>query len=200
MAGDPSSASFLASGFNGPEPSETLDYLGLKKDEERTIRYKKIWKILSGYSYASPSVPEINDIVPLPPATLPAWDGKLKWLEARKANIPPAKPSEALIAELAKARQLNPVTGRPLPASPHFNQDDVALLLCRSGDACPKSGYCQIAWIPHTGISQEEIRYFAEGEIMPMDIVERLYPRPWPFSDKRVREERAVEWRIVGEA
>ncbi|HCT5819231.1 TPA: sel1 repeat family protein, partial [Citrobacter sedlakii] len=56
------------------------------------------------------------------------------------------------------------------------------------------------AWIPHTGISQEEIRYFAEGETMPMDIVERLHPRPWPFSDKRVREERAVEWRLVGEA
>ncbi|EHG7614465.1 sel1 repeat family protein [Citrobacter sedlakii] len=200
MAGDPSSASFLASGFSGPEASEVLDYLGLKKDEERALRYEKIWKILSDYSYASPTVPEINDIVPLPPAPLPAWDGKLKWLEERKANIPPAKPSESLIAELAKAKQLNPVTGKPLPSSPHFNKDDVALLLCRSGEACPKSGYWQIAWIPHTGISQEEIRYFAEGETMPMDIVERLHPRPWPFSDKRVCEERAVEWRLVGEA
>ncbi|EHG7614066.1 sel1 repeat family protein [Citrobacter sedlakii] len=199
-AGNPGAASFLASGFNGPEPSETLDYLGLKKDQERALRYEKIWKILSDYSYASPTVPEINDIVPLPPAPLPAWDGKLKWLEERKANIPPAKPGESLIAELAKAKQLNPVTGKPLPSSPHFNKDDVALLLCRSGEACPKSGYWQIAWIPHTGISQEEIRYFTEGETMPMDIVERLHPRPWPFSDKRVREERAVEWRLVGEA
>ncbi|MDM2748294.1 DUF6396 domain-containing protein, partial [Citrobacter sp. Cs237] len=58
-AGNPGAASFLASGFNGPEPSEALDYLGLKKDEERALRYEKIWKILSDYSYASPTVPEI---------------------------------------------------------------------------------------------------------------------------------------------
>jgi len=200
MAGDPSSASFLASGFNGPEPSETLDYLGLKKDEERTIRYKKIWKILSGYSYASPSVPEINDIVPLPPAPLPAWDGKLKWLEARKANIPPAKPSEALIAELAKARQLNPVTGRPLPASPHFNKDDVALLLCRSGEACPKSGYWQLAWTLNSGISKDETRYSKQGDIIPTDLVARFTLRPWPLKGKRVLEEQWTDWRFMGEA
>ncbi|HFZ1708812.1 TPA: DUF6396 domain-containing protein [Citrobacter sedlakii] len=199
-AGNETASGWLRDAFSGPDSANTLDYMGLKKDPERALRYEKIWKILSDYSYASPTVPEINDIVPLPPAPLPAWDGKLKWLEERKANIPPAKPSESLIAELAKAKQLNPVTGKPLPSSPHFNKDDVALLLCRSGEACPKSGYWQIAWIPHTGISQEEIRYFAEGETMPMDIVERLHPRPWPFSDKRVCEERAVEWRLVGEA
>ncbi|HFZ1708815.1 TPA: DUF6396 domain-containing protein [Citrobacter sedlakii] len=199
-AGDDAAASRLSNAFLDPDSEASLYFLGLKKDQERALRYEKIWKILSDYSYASPTVPEINDIVPLPPAPLPAWDGKLKWLEERKANIPPAKPGESLIAELAKAKQLNPVTGKPLPSSPHFNKDDVALLLCRSGEACPKSGYWQIAWIPHTGISQEEIRYFTEGETMPMDIVERQYPRPWPFSDKRVREERAVEWRLVGEA
>ncbi|HFZ1708814.1 TPA: DUF6396 domain-containing protein [Citrobacter sedlakii] len=199
-AGDNSAANRLSKAFLGLDSDSSIYYMGLEKDEERALRYEKIWKILSDYSYASPTVPEINDIVPLPPAPLPAWDGKLKWLEERKANIPPAKPVESLIAELAKAKQLNPVTGKPLPSSPHFNKDDVALLLCRSGEACPKSGYWQIAWIPHTGISQEEIRYFAEGETMPMDIVERLHPRPWPFSDKRVREERAVEWRLVGEA
>jgi len=199
-AGDDSSAGILGESFRGVDASDKLYYLGLSEDEERALRYERIWKILSDYSYAHPVVPEINDIVPLPPAPLPAWDGKLKWLEERKANIPPAKPSESLIAELAKAKQLNPATGKPLPSSPHFNKDDVALLLCRSGEACPKSGYWQVAWIPHTGISQEEIRYFAEGEIMPVDIVERLHPRPWPFSDKRVREERAVEWRLVGEA
>ncbi|WP_407208695.1 SEL1-like repeat protein [Citrobacter sedlakii] len=199
-AGDESSASFLEHAFESQDSTDRLYYLALEKDPERASRYERIGEILGNYSYAHPVVPEINDIVPLPPVPLPAWDGKLKWLEERKANIPPAKPGESLIAELAKAKQLNPVTGKPLPSSPHFNKDDVALLLCRSGEACPKSGYWQIAWIPYTGISQEEIRYFAEGETMPMDIVERLHPRPWPFTDKRVREERAVEWRLVGEA
>ncbi|WP_336369573.1 DUF6396 domain-containing protein, partial [Rahnella perminowiae] len=94
-AGDSSSARFLANGFNGPAPTNELYYLGQRKDSERTQRYKIIGKILSNYSYSNPTVPEINDIVPLPPAPLPAWDGKIKWLEDRKANIPPTKPSEA---------------------------------------------------------------------------------------------------------
>ncbi|MGJ3448974.1 DUF6396 domain-containing protein [Enterobacter sp. PTB] len=157
-AGDDAAASRLSNAFSDPDSEASLYFLGLKKDPERALRYEQIWKILSDYSYASPTVPEINDIVPLPPAPLPAWDGKLKWLEERKANIPPAKPTESLIAELAKAKQLNPATGRPLPSSPHFNKDDVALLLCRSGEACPKSGYWQLEWIPNSGISAVFLR------------------------------------------
>ncbi|WP_338636109.1 DUF6396 domain-containing protein [Erwinia persicina] len=172
-AGDESSASFLEHGFETQDAADRLYYLALEKDPERASRYERIGEILGNYSYASPTVPEINDIVPLPPAPLPAWDGKLKWLEARKTNIPPAKPSEALIAELAKARQLNPLTGRPLPASPHFNKDDVALLLCRSGEACPKSGYWQLAWTLNSGISKDETRYFKQGDIIPTDLVAR---------------------------
>ncbi len=34
------------------------------------------------------------------------------------ANVPPEKPSEALIQQLAKAKLLEPTTGRPTPASP----------------------------------------------------------------------------------
>ncbi|MFH7090671.1 DUF6396 domain-containing protein [Klebsiella pneumoniae] len=52
------------------------------------------------------------------PRCSPEWDGKLKWLEEREANVPPPKPSAALIEKLAKAKQLNPATGRPLPTSP----------------------------------------------------------------------------------
>ena len=115
-AGDDTSASFLASGFSGPSPSNTLDYLGQQKDAERSRRYRAIWKMLADYSYLHPSVPEINDIVPLPPAPLPAWDGKLKWIEAYNANTELPKPGEALIEQLAKDKQLNPATGRPLPS------------------------------------------------------------------------------------
>ncbi len=178
-AGDGSSARFLANGFNGPEPTNPLYYLAQPADPERARRYKVISKILSNYSYASPVVPEINDIVPLPPAPLPEWDGRLKWVEEREANIAPPKPSEAQIAELAKAKQLNPATGRPLPSSPDFEKDGTALLLCRSGEPCPKSGYWQPAWQPNLGVSKEEIRYVKQGEIMPTD---------------------RVEWRFVGEA
>jgi len=159
-AGDGSSARFLANGFNGPEPTDELYYLAQQAEPERARRYKVISKILSNYSYASPVVPEINDIVPLPPAPLPEWGGRLKWLEEWEANIPPPKPGEALILELAKAKQLNPATGRPLPSSPDFDKNAAIVLLCKTGEPCPKNGYWQIAWIPGSSISKEEVPLF----------------------------------------
>jgi TPR repeat protein len=123
-AGDSTSASFLSKGFRGPKPDNRLHYLGQQEDLERADRYEKIWEILYGYSYANPKVPEINEIVPLPPTPLPAWDGKLQWLEERLANVPPEKPSEALIHQLARAKVLEPATGRPMPGSSAFIQKD----------------------------------------------------------------------------
>ena len=140
-AGDSTSASFMGKGFRNPPPTNELHYLDQQEDLERAERYEKIWKVLSGYSYANPKVPEINEILPLPPAKLPAWDGKLQWLEERLANIPPEKPSEALINQLAKAKLLDPATGRPLPESPDFIQATSPRPTCNSGQACPQTGY-----------------------------------------------------------
>ncbi len=116
-AGDETSAGWLDDSFRGPEPTDELDYLDLPEDLERAERYKTIWRILARYSYAHPKVPEINDILPLPPAKLPPWDGKLKWLEAREANVPPEKPSPELIQRLTRDLKLDPATGRPLSQS-----------------------------------------------------------------------------------
>jgi len=124
-AGDESSASRLGKGFRGPQPDDQLYYIGQQEDLERAERYEKIWRILANYSYAAPKVPEINDILPLPPAKLPAWDGKLQWLEARLANVPPEKPSEALIQQLAKAKLLEPTTGRPAAVKRRFLPPDI---------------------------------------------------------------------------
>ncbi|WP_334117746.1 sel1 repeat family protein [Atlantibacter hermannii] len=198
-AGDDTSASFLASGFSGPAPSNTLDYLGQQKDAERSRRYKAIWKMLADYSYLHPSVPEINDIVPLPPAPLPAWDGKLKWVETYNANTEPPKPGEALIVELAKAKQLNPATGRPLPSSPDFDKNAAIVLLCKTGEPCPKSGYWQVARPPREGVSRSGIVMFKEGDIMPADVVDIYRARPWPSGDKHEQHEQHTDWRFLGE-
>ncbi|KPZ35658.1 hypothetical protein AN901_203327 [Pseudomonas syringae pv. theae] len=122
--GNESAPSFLGNGFRGPKPDNSLYYLAQEEDLERAERYKKIWQVLANWSYANPSVPEINEIVPLPPAKLPAWDGKLKWVEEREANIPPPKPSESLIEQLAKTMVLDPKTGKPLPGSPVYSKED----------------------------------------------------------------------------
>ncbi|WP_019331372.1 sel1 repeat family protein [Pseudomonas syringae] len=123
-AGNETAAFFLENAFQGPTESNRLYFIDQKEDLERVDRYKKIAKLLGNWSYANPSVPEINEIVPLPPAKLPAWDGKLKWVEEREANVPPPKPSEALIEQLAKAMVLDPKTGKPLPGSPVYSKED----------------------------------------------------------------------------
>lgn len=113
-AGSDQAGSWLAGGFKAIDPSN-LEYLGQPQlDEERARRYKAIEHVLSDYSYLNPTVPEVDEIVPLPPAKLPSWDGKLTWLEAHKANVPPPLPTEERIAEMAKVKGLDPVTGRPL--------------------------------------------------------------------------------------
>ncbi|MEE4341785.1 sel1 repeat family protein [Pseudomonas alliivorans] len=122
-AGDETAAFFLENAFQGPNANNNLYFLNQKEDLKRVDRYREIGKLLGGWSYANPTVPEINDIVPLPPAKLPAWDGKLKWIEERKANVQPPKPTEALIEQLAKARLLDPKTGKPLPESPLYEKD-----------------------------------------------------------------------------
>jgi len=192
-AGNESAAAWLNDGFRGPEPTDKLDYFGQPEDIERADRYKKIWKILSGYSYANPKVPEINEILPLPPTKLPAWDGKLQWLEARRANVPPEKPSEALINQLAKAKLLDPASGRPLPDSSDFIREPYPRLTCNSGQACPQSGYWKAEGIV------DKIQRFEKGEIMPTLNVQRRHSR-FLLADRVTVGEENIRWSLFGES
>ncbi|WP_286914370.1 MULTISPECIES: SEL1-like repeat protein [unclassified Pseudomonas] len=175
------------------QPAHSTRYFGMDEDIERADRYKAIWSILANYSYADPKVPEINEIVPLPPAKLPPWDGKLQWLEARLANVPPEKPSEALIQKLAKEKLLDPASGKPLPGSPALSKADFPIMVCASGQACPESGYWKVMYR-----GGEHIRYFNEGEVMPTHLMVWTHPRPWPLRDKPMQREIHVEWGLLG--
>ncbi|WLH69055.1 sel1 repeat family protein [Pseudomonas sp. FP2309] len=201
-AGTSTSASRLHKGFRNPPPSDQLYYLGQQQDLERAERYEKIWRILANYSYADPKVPEINEILPLPPAELPAWDGKLQWLEARLANIPPEKPSESLIRQLAKAMVLDPATGKPMPGSPAFSENSFLGPTCSSGKPCPQSGYWKIKWSGvdafYQLVERNAPRYFEQGEIMPQALVDFYRPRCWPLPDKYVQSDRGVTWGLLG--
>ncbi|MBN6085548.1 SEL1-like repeat protein, partial [Aggregatibacter actinomycetemcomitans] len=76
--GNSSSASRLSSAFNEKtRPDNKLDFLNLQSDPERSRRYKIIWKYLAYKDYLQPKVPDLDEIVPLPPAPLPDWDGKI---------------------------------------------------------------------------------------------------------------------------
>lgn len=88
-------------------------YLGQHKDPERARRYEAIGDFLGDYSYLNPKVPEIDAIVPLPPAKLPPWD-TFKWLRTTKPTFLRPCPQRSASAKCA-AKNLDPETGRPLP-------------------------------------------------------------------------------------
>ncbi|MEI9532617.1 DUF6396 domain-containing protein [Moellerella wisconsensis] len=70
----------LVGAFNTNDPNNKLDYLGQQIDPERVRRYKLIDQELSNNPYAK--FPDINKIVPLPPAELPEWDGTFEYKKA----------------------------------------------------------------------------------------------------------------------
>ncbi|MFT3721593.1 DUF6396 domain-containing protein [Pseudorhodoferax sp.] len=113
-SGDSTSASSLADAFSVRNHANPDFGLGQAIDAEREQRYTAIRKFLHRYDYLHATVPEIDKIVPLPPAPLPAWDGKFQWLQEYEANVPPPLPSEERIAEMARAKGLDPKTGRPV--------------------------------------------------------------------------------------
>ena len=180
-AGHENAASFLEHGFDGPEPTNEAYYIGQQEDPERVKRYEAIGHLLSAYSYLNPKVPEIDQIVPLPPAELPAWDGTFQWLKAHKANVPPPLPSEERINEMAKAKGLDPATGRPLP-KPHAEApapEPVKVAApatplgttLASGLLCPQSGVWQCAATPAVG---DKRRFFPAGMALPTVVVRGL--------------------------
>ncbi len=85
-------------------------FLNLSEDHERSRRYRIIGDYLSDKDYLQPKVPDLDDIVPLPPAPLPKWDGKIAFQRWFEGEAPP-KPDEALVRRLAWQRGLNGDTG-----------------------------------------------------------------------------------------
>ena len=108
------SASRLLHGFDKKITADNeIDYLALKPDAERKARYEKIWDYLFDHDYLQPKVPDLDKIVPLPPAKLPPWDGKIEFQRWYEGASPP-KPSDELVQRLAAQAGLDWQTGLPL--------------------------------------------------------------------------------------
>nr|WP_256352725.1 DUF6396 domain-containing protein [Pseudomonas sp. PDM31] len=112
--GDANSAGNLVSAFAGPQRSDELYYLALQQDDGRVDRYKKIQYFLRRHEHLGAKIPDLDDIVPLPPATLPEWDGTFQWKRERDSAVPNI-PSAELIEKLSAEKGLDPATGLPLP-------------------------------------------------------------------------------------
>ncbi|TCP93247.1 hypothetical protein EDC44_1222 [Cricetibacter osteomyelitidis] len=108
--GNSGSARYLFKGFSGTQKEENIHFLNLPEDQERSRRYQIIARYLSDKDYLQPTVPDLDEIVPLPPAPLPEWDGKIAFQRWYEGEAPP-RPSEALMYHLARQAGLDPDTG-----------------------------------------------------------------------------------------
>ncbi|EFB72664.1 SEL1-like repeat protein [Providencia rustigianii] len=72
------SASTLTGAFDPKTILGSIDYLGVKPDKERSLRYYAIVKEIDASDEIA-KFPDIDKIVPLPPAELPEWDGTFEY-------------------------------------------------------------------------------------------------------------------------
>ncbi|WP_203546630.1 SEL1-like repeat protein [Dyella caseinilytica] len=195
-AGDSISASTLRDAFKGPQSSSDLGYLALPNDPERSQRYDAIADFIRANDGRNPKVPDIDQIVPLPPAPLPPWDGTFQWQKEQDATPPPAKPSDDVIERLSKAKNLDPATGRPIPPPPK-----TALgTRVKTGERCPGSGdWC--AWLTPTYRIAHFQRSIWQGSAMPTYTLYK--PRRFDLLDDLFgmrHEEVVVEWELMRHA
>lgn len=66
---------------------------------KNTINVIELFQIVFLIITPRPKVHDLDDIVPLPPAKLPKWDGKIAFQRWYEGEAPP-KPSEALMQKL----------------------------------------------------------------------------------------------------
>ena len=111
--GDSISALVLSHAFESEVQADNLNFLDVSPDDERVKRYHMISSYLSRYDYLQPKVPDLDEIVPLPPAKLPKWDGKIAFQRWFEGGAPP-KPSEALMQKLANQAGLRVDNGLDL--------------------------------------------------------------------------------------
>ncbi|CAD6556321.1 hypothetical protein LMG27952_06061 [Paraburkholderia hiiakae] len=179
------------------KPSNELYYLGLALDAERSKRYRTILLFLRANDGLNPKVPDIDQIVPLPPAKLPPWDGTFQWQKEQDAATPPPKPAESLVARLAREKNLDPATGLPLAPAKSAQAERVPLgTEACTGEVCPQDGMWSI---PHIALATPEATcYIRKGEVMPH--LSFLGSRGIPFVDAllgRPLHTRAETWTLV---
>ncbi len=198
-AGSSVAGMVLQDAFLSPPESDELRFLNLPKDAERSKRYASIRAFLGSNELSNPKVPDIDQIVPLPPAKLPPWDGTFEW-EKKRAEVP-LKPSDDLIARLAKEKGLDPATGLPLlpDAKVSSNTGDARMPLgttARTGERCPESGvWCALI---RSDFVANKVQYFIKGDELPL--LNFYKPRVFGILDRLAGERRrtgAFVWRLV---
>ena len=113
-AGKDTSAYIAGNAFYHKNPKSSYKQWGIPEDKERSRRYGIISDYLTRRAHLKPelNVHDLDEIVPLPPAKLPSWDGKIA-IQRFEEGPAPAKPSDELVRRLAQQAGLDPNTGLP---------------------------------------------------------------------------------------
>ncbi|WP_370686928.1 DUF6396 domain-containing protein [Neisseria sp. Dent CA1/247] len=113
-AGNSSSALIISRAFYVENARNRHKEWGIPEDRERAKRYAIIRDFLVRHGHLKPelNVHDLDEIVPLPPAQLPKWDGKIA-IQRFVEGPAPVKPSDELVRKLAQQAGLNPQTGLP---------------------------------------------------------------------------------------
>ena len=173
----------LFSEFDGLDLSGGTNLVGYV-DKARAERYAKINGALEHYG-GRLKLPNLDKVLPLPPAPLPKWDGDVKTLiDAAKAVTPPPKP--------------NP--GASLEGREHIPEGHGVLSLAASSyavtgdETVPKTGY----WLATYGLSsmtKSELRFARSGRPERYRTGERFEASilAWLTPD-------LVQWHFLGDA
>ncbi|KAA0086059.1 sel1 repeat family protein [Paraburkholderia sp. T12-10] len=209
-AGDAQSAFNLERAFADGSNIGEDDRLGMARDPERARRDRAIRAFVRRNDGRNPKVPDIDKIVPLPPAPLPAWDGTFQWEKEQAAAKPPEKPSDDLVNRMAKDKNLDPATGLPLsdaPAKTSATEQQPATVashadrlpigsVALTGDKCPEDG----VWCANLGNREaaNTQRRFVKGDTLPPVAIQA--PRQIAIVDRwmgaREQPENVV-WQLV---
>uniref|UniRef100_A0A809E8G1 DUF6396 domain-containing protein n=1 Tax=Ralstonia solanacearum TaxID=305 RepID=A0A809E8G1_RALSL len=206
-AGSPQGALSLEAGFSGVSEGDSLSYIGVSEDVERARRYRLIRQFIRGNAGRNPKVPDIDKIVPLPPAKLQPWDGTFQWEKDQAAAVPPQKPSDELIERLSQSKHLDPATGLPLAKPAQVAQAETEAAppparlplgtVARTGESCPQDGVWCVSLTK--GMVADAERSFLKG--MPLPSLTIYQPRRFAWMDNwmGVRQQTVpVAWKLVG--
>ncbi len=174
-AGEAQGALSLEAGFSGVSEGDQLAYIGVGKDVERSRRYEAIGEFINRNDGSNPKVPDIDKIVPLPPAKLPPWDGTFQWEKDQAAAVPPQQPSDELIERLSQAKHLDPATGLPLAKPAQVAQAETEAApspvrlplgtVARTGESCRQDGVWCVSLTK--GMAADAERNFLKGMQLP---------------------------------
>lgn len=112
-AGSAEAAYAMVNVFSGrPQGIWPFRARAAKPDPVRMERYEQIRMFLIGHESDRGVLPDLDRIVPLPPAALPTWSGTFQWDHERRPM--PSRPAEVLMERLCREKGLNTATGLPV--------------------------------------------------------------------------------------